>query len=140
MRIDNSCLVFRDACASWRKGNLRALLTSFEDDLVFSVHARRNAPSLVGEGFGKNLFAQRLEVLLDDFTVREFEPEYVWNSGFWHYARVRFLYQHRVSGLLIDGTMRYKMGFVGDKIGHFQLFHDSDRMHAFLEMASAHDT
>jgi ketosteroid isomerase-like protein len=139
MKTVDACLVLRRACALWRTGNLPRLLANFEDDVVFSVHARPNAPSVVGEGLGKALFAQRLETLLDEFVVEEFELQGVWRSGFWYHTRVRYLYRHHVSGLVIDGTMRHKWGLVGDKIAHFELFHDAARMRAFLDMAVACD-
>ena len=52
-------------------------------------------------------------------------------------SRVAFRYRHRASGLEVDGTMRHKWRFVGDKIAHFELFHDSPRMHAFYNLAAA---
>ena len=33
--------------------------------------------------------------------------------------------------------MRHKWRFVGDEIAHFELFHDSPRMHAFYNLAAA---
>ena len=139
MKSDVACLVLHDACTLWREGNLSKLLVNFEDELVFNVHARRSAPSLVGQGLSKALFSQRLEALLDEFNVMDFEMEGAWRTGFWHFLRVRYVYQHHVSRLIIDGSMRFRLGFVGDKIAHFELFHDSDRMRAFLDMASSRE-
>ena len=127
--------VLGSACALWAAGDLPRLLSHFVDDVVFSVHSRPRAASLVGEGLGKILFAQRLEMLLDQVEVLAFDLQGVTTDGLWHCSRVRYRYRHHASRMLIDGTMRHKFGFVGDKIAHFELFHDTHRMRAFYDMA-----
>lgn len=85
---------------------------------------------------GKILFAHRLQALLDEFEVLNFTLQSVTTDRLWHYSRVGYSYRHHASRLVIDGTMRHKWGFIGDQIAHFELFHDADRMRAFLDMAA----
>jgi ketosteroid isomerase-like protein len=135
MAASNARIVLGDACALWTAGDLPRLLSCFVDDVVFSVHSRPPAASLVGEGLGKVLFAHRLEMLLDEVEVLAFDLQSVTTVGLWHYSRVRYRYRHHVSRMVIDGTMRHKFAFVGNKIAHFELFHDAHRMRAFYDMA-----
>jgi len=133
---DHARLVVGNACALWAEGKLTRLLRLFADDSVFAVHSQPQAPSLVGEGVGKVLLAQRLDMVLDQVEVQAFDPVGLTTDGIWHYSRVRFRYRHHVSRLVISGTMRQKFGFVGDRIAHYQLFHDSHRMRAFYNLAT----
>lgn len=135
MSANGARLVVADACASWAAGDVHGLLSLFVDDVVFSVHSRPGAASLVGEGLGKVLFAQRLEMLLDQVEVVVFDLSNVTTDGFWHHCRVRYRYQHRANRMIIDGSMRHKFAFVGHKIAHFELFHDTHRMRAFYDLA-----
>ena len=136
MAASGPCRVLGKACGLWGDSDLPALLALFRDDVVFSVHGRPSAASIVGKGMGKALFAHRLEALLDEFAVLDFQLQSVTTDWLWYYARVGYRYRHHASGLIIDGTMRHQWGFVGDRIAHFELFHDADRMRAFLDMAA----
>ncbi len=132
-------LVVGSACALWAEGKLTKLLRLFADDAVFAVHSQPHAASFVGEGVGKVLFAQRLEMLLDQVEVLSFDPVGLTTTDrLWHYSRVRYRYRHHASRLVIAGTMRQKFGFVGDRIAHYELMHDTHRMRAFYNLA-AHD-
>jgi ketosteroid isomerase-like protein len=135
MSASDARRVLGRACALWADGDLPGLLSHFVDDVVFTVHARPHGASLVGEGMSRALFAHRLESLLDHFAVLDFQLQSMTTDGLWHYTRVGYSYRHHASGLVLDGTMRHKWGFVDDKIAHFELYHDAARMRAFLDMA-----
>ena len=136
MAESDARVVLGNACALWAAGDLPKLLQLFVDDVVFTVHSRPCAASMVGEGLGKVLFAQRLETLLDQVEVLAFDLEGVTTDGLWHTSRVRYRYRHHANGLVIAGTMRHKFGFVADRIAHFELFHDTHRMRAFYDIAA----
>jgi hypothetical protein len=132
---DLAWLVLGDACASWREGNIAGVLAHLLDDVVFNVHALPGKASIVGEGMGKALFGNRLAMLLDEIEVQRFDLQGVVRHGLWHFSRVEYIYRHRATGMRIDGSMRHQWGFVGARIGHFEVFHDSARMCAFFDMA-----
>jgi hypothetical protein len=138
MSASEARLVVGRACALWAQGNLTRLLPLFIDDVVFAVPSCPQAPSFLGEGLGKVLLAQRLEMLLDQIEVLAFKPVSSVSDGLWHVNRVCYLYRHHASRHVIAGTMRQRFAFVGDKIAHYQLFHDTHRMRAFYDLA-AHD-
>jgi ketosteroid isomerase-like protein len=134
MPASGARLVVADAFASWAAGDLRGLRSVLAEDLVFSVYSRPEAPSVVGEGLGRTQFLRRLERLLDHVDVLAFDPVNITSDGLWHHARVRFRYRHLANRIVIDGTMRHRFGFVGSRISHFELFHDTHRMRAFYDM------
>ena len=137
MQASDARLVLGNACALWEAGDLPRLLSNFLDDVVFSAHARPQAPSMLGQGLGKVLFARRLEALLDQVEVLAFalQEQSVTRDGIWYWSRVTYRYRHHASRMIIEGSMRHKWGFVGKRIAHFELFHDADRMRAFYDVA-----
>jgi ketosteroid isomerase-like protein len=137
MQASDARLILDDVYASWKGGDLPATLSYFTENLVFAVHSTPNTASLVGDGMGRDDFGSRLEMFLRKFEVEEFKLQHpVTTNGVWMQSKVAFRYRHRASGWDVDGTMRHKWLFVGDEIAHFELFHDSPRMHAFYEMAA----
>jgi ketosteroid isomerase-like protein len=138
MSASNARLIVGSACALWAEGELTKLLRLFAEDTVFAVHSRPQAPSFVGEGVGRLLLAERLEMLLDEIQVLDFEPVGLTSDGIWHYSRVRYTYRHYANGVVISGTMRQKFGFVGTRIAQYELFHDTHRMRAFYNLAAHH--
>ena len=129
-------LILGDAYASWEGGDVLRTLSYFTDDVVFAVHSSPDAASLVGGGLGREDFGDRLEMFLREFAVEDFRLQQVTAKGLWVQSRVLYRYRHRASGMEVDGTMRHKWRFVGDEIAHFELFHDSPRMHAFYNLAA----
>ena len=136
MTASKARLVIGEACRLWASGNVPDLLPLLLDDVVFAVHGSPGAPTVVGEGLSKVLFAHRLAAVLDKIEVVNFDLQGATSDGLWHYGRVRYCYRHRANDLVIEGTMRQKFRFVGDRIAHFELFHDAARMRAFYDMAS----
>ncbi len=129
--------VIASACALWEAGDLPRLLPHFMDDVVFMVHARANAPSMLGQGLGRVLLARRLEALLDEVEVKSFDlqEQSLTTDGLRHFCRVAYRYRHRASGVMIEGNMRQRWGFVGTRVAQFEVFHDADRMRAFYDYA-----
>lgn len=136
MVADDAHLILGDVYASWERGDLPTTLSYFAESVVFAVHATLDSGSLIGAGFGRYDFGDRLEMFLHRFKVQEFELKQVTAKGLWLQSRAHFRYRHRTTGMEIDGTMRHKWRFVGDEIAHFELFHDSQRMRAFYAMTA----
>ncbi len=131
-----SRLVADRACTLWAEGRLTQLMSLVVDDLVFAVPSCPQAASFLGEGVGRDELERRLERLLGQIEVLSFEPLSWASDGLWLVNRVAYRYRHRSSRLVIGGTMRQRFAFVGDKIAHYQLLHDTRRMRAFYDLAA----
>ena len=129
-------LILDDVYASWEHGELLTTLSYFATSVVFAVHSTPEGASLVGSGFGRDEFGDRLDMFLGRFEVQEFKLRQVTVRGLWVQSRARFSYRHRAGGMEVDGTMRHLWRFVGDEISHFELFHDSPRMRAFYALSA----
>jgi ketosteroid isomerase-like protein len=136
MQASDARLILDDVYASWERGDLLSTLSYFTKSLVFVVHSSPNAPSLIGAGFGRDRFAHRLELFLGQFKVEDFKLLSMRADGDGFSSSVAYRYRHRVSGLDVEGRMRHTWRFVGDEIAHFELFHDTPRMHAFYNLTA----
>ena len=136
MQASDARLILNDVYASWEGGDLLTTLSYFTESLVFAVHSSPSAPSLVGSGFGRDHFADQLELFLRQFKVEDFRLLQMRVDGLGFCSSVAYRYRHRASGLDVEGRMRHTWRFAGDEIAHFELFHDSPRMHAFYNLTA----
>jgi ketosteroid isomerase-like protein len=136
MQASHARLILEDVYASWEGGDLLTTLSYFAVSLMFVVHSSPNAPSLVGLGFSRDRFGEKLELFLSQFKVEDFKLLGLRADGDGFCSSVAYRYIHRASGLDVEGRMRHTWQFAGDEIAHFELFTDSPRMRAFYEMAA----
>ena len=126
------------AYAAWLAGDLGRLMSLVAEDIVFAVNVPARVDSYVGNGCGKDLFAERLARLLDDYEVAAFTPRWIKPRGpLWRSAHVYYCYKARGTGLECDGTMRHHWRIVDGKIVHLELLIDAARMDAFRRLTQA---
>jgi ketosteroid isomerase-like protein len=128
--------ILGDVYASWEEGDLLSTLSYFARGVTFAVHSTPDGASLIGAGFGRDYFGDRLEMFLRRFEVQEFKLLQVTARDVWVQSRALFRYRHRATGMEVDGSMRHVWRFDGDEIAYFELFHDSPRMRAFYAMTA----
>ncbi|HWB45991.1 MAG TPA: hypothetical protein VG900_11170 [Hyphomicrobiaceae bacterium] len=112
-------------------------LSSFADNVGFTVHAPPGTTTYIGEGHRRELLSARMKAFYRAHTVLEYAPETFLKRNGWIVARVRYRYQHRVARLEIDGTMRHYWRLNGDRIVHFEIVHDVQRMAAYFDLSAA---
>lgn len=134
MRVHQAHLILGEACRRWEEGNVQHLLALFLEDVAFVVHSRGWAQSMVREGVGRALLGERLQMLLDQVEVQSFVLTDVRMDGVRVGGWFNYCYRHRANGLQVEGTMRHKFGFVGDRIAHFELINDTHLLRAFYDM------
>src|SRR5262245_16871848 len=89
------------ACRCWAQADLYGLLPCFHRDVAFCAQSPPGAPSLLGAGLGKTLFAHRLGMFLDEYAVVAFEAHHSSAKGFWRHSHARYRYLHRASAMPI---------------------------------------
>jgi ketosteroid isomerase-like protein len=130
----SASLVLEAAYAAWAAADLDATLASFADDVVFIIHLPPEVAPFMGEARGKEQLRPRLQAIIDDFDFIEYVPLQIVTSGEMLHSRVAFLYRHKATGLEYDGTMRHVWRVEGDKIVHFEEFHDAERVRSFFQL------
>ena len=127
-------MVLEAAYASWAARDLPATLAVFSRDVVFAIHLPPEVVPFAGEVHGRDELAKRFQAILDDFDFIEYVPLQITADGESFHSRVRFHYRHRATGHEYEGTMRHVWRVEGDKIVHFEEFHDAERVRAFFRL------
>lgn len=126
-------IIVRAVCDAFARGDLAAVLSRFAEDVTFMVRPQ-GAVSFLGEGRSRRLLAERLGRFLDTFEVVLYKPGQIGVHDDWVDCRIVYHYRDKKTGLDIDGRMRQLHRVVGDKIVHFEVIHDAQRMGAFFEL------
>jgi ketosteroid isomerase-like protein len=133
MRADNKVLL-EGAYAAWAARDLSSTLACFAEDVVFAIHLPRDVVPFAGEVRGRDELAKRLQAILDDFDFLAYQPQQITSQGLHFHSQVYFHYRHKATGLDYEGTMRHVWLIVGDRIVHFEEFHDAERVRAFFAL------
>ena len=128
-------LIIDTMYALWESGDLTAMMNCFSDDVVFAVTPPAPA-TFVGQGQGKPLLARRLAKFLSDHEVLDYRITSISVDGDWVDARVRYHYQHKKTGIDIDGSMRHMWLVLNGKIVRLDVMHDGPRLGAYFKLSA----
>jgi ketosteroid isomerase-like protein len=106
--------------AFWEEGNLPAMMSCVDRDVRFGVDSCTRA-SFLRCGTGRSVLHHRLEMFVSDYRVRRFDVTSVTARGEVVDCRATFKYQHKTSGMEIDGRMRNFWHVVDGKIARLDL-------------------
>ena len=135
--LGHRALIVEAACAAWEAGNPERVVADFADDAAFQMHAPPRAPSISGEGRGRDELRRRLVAYLRNIEVMYFEPLLPLTQVGPHVlrCRTRFVYRHRTKCLEIDGAMRHLWHFTAnDQVARFEVYYDAPAMRAFYDL------
>lgn len=121
------------AYASWAAQDLESTMACFADDVLFAIHLPDNVP-FGGIVHGRTALREVLKSLIDTFDFLEYRPVQITASGGSFHSQVYFHYRHKATGLRYEGKLRHVWRIEGDKIVHFEEFHDAQRTRAFFEV------
>jgi ketosteroid isomerase-like protein len=127
-------LVVEAAYASWAARDLDATLSCFSEDVAFAIHLPPEVAPYFGVQQGRDQFALRLKLILDDFDFLAYKPIQITSHGISFHSQVRFHYRHKLTGLEYDGTMRHVWRVKGDRIVRWEEFHDIERVRVYFRL------
>ena len=127
-------MVVEAAYAAWAARDLAATLALFARDVVFAIHLPDDVVPFAGEEQGRNQLAPRFQAIMDEFDFIEYVPLQITAEGGAYHSRVRFHYRHKETGLEYEGRMRHVWRVEGDKIVHFEEYHDAERVRSFFRL------
>ncbi len=129
-------LIVEAMYASWAAQDLQAVGGCLHRDAVYTLHLPEGAWPLAGDVRGKRKIIASLEDILRDFEVIEYKPLKITESDDIATSRAKIHYGHKTTGLSYEANIRNVWRIEGDKIRHFEVFHDAARLRAFFEMVS----
>lgn len=129
-------LIIEGMYASWAAQDLRAVAACLHRDAGYTLHLPEGAWPIAGAVRGKRKIVASLAEILQDFEVVEYRPLKIADSdGIWT-SRAKIHYGHKATGLSYEATIRNVWHIEGDKVRHFEVFHDAARLRAFFEMVN----
>jgi hypothetical protein len=135
MRVSDELLI-ESVYAAIAVQDVDLALASLVDNVGFTVHAPPGITTYIGEGHRKEVLGARMRTFYRVHDVLEYAPELLSKRHEWIMARVRYRYQHRLTGLEIDGTMRQFMRLDRGRVVHWEIVHDVQRMAAYFDLSA----
>jgi ketosteroid isomerase-like protein len=129
--MDNRAIV-NSFFASWSAQDVELAAMHFHDDMVYELHSATRELPYTGITRGRAACRDLLFTIIQDFDYLKYESliNCVW--GDFVRAQVAFLYQHRQSGEILDGTRRLVFRLKDGLIIRMDRYHDDRRVGAFM--------
>ena len=130
-------LIVEAIYASWAGQDLPSVAACLHPDAVYTLHLPSDAWTIAGDVRGRQKIITSLEEILRDFEVLEYRPlKIIEDDGGIAKSRAKIHYGHKATGLSYEATISNRWRIAGDKIVHFEVFHDAQRLRAFFEMVN----
>lgn len=129
-------LVIEAIYASWAAQDVQSVAACLHPQAAYKVHLPKGAWPIAGDVRGKRAIVSLLAEVVRDFEVLEYRPLKIIEADDEATSRAKIHYGHRGTGLSYEATVRNVWHIEGDKVRHFEVFHDAARLRAFFEMVS----
>lgn len=136
---------FERAHRSWAASDLEDFLTFFTEDVLYTVNVNALAVPYASSALGKEDVRQRLQLLLDTFTIDQFTPVLIVHEGNHWRSVVEGRYTHKQTGEILSTRIRFRASFRGPLIDRIAEHHDAAYVEAFqrfvfhMQNARRHD-
>ncbi len=130
----NSREVVEAFFAYWGAQDVELTSTLFHDNAVYRLFVASNDLPFGGEWRGREACRQMLYSILEEFDYLTYEPTMVGVRGAVVRAHVRFKYQHRRTGGVLEGTRRLVFRVRGGLIIRIDGYHDAHLVEAFMRL------
>ncbi|HWV81464.1 MAG TPA: nuclear transport factor 2 family protein [Hyphomicrobiaceae bacterium] len=122
---------FEEAHVRWAASDLEGLLGFLTDDIRYNVNVDGLAVPYASSALGKEDVRQRLQLLLDTFTIDKFGAERIWGEADHCRSAVVGHYTHRKTGEPIRLRIRFRAWFRDGLIARMNEHHDAAYVEAF---------
>jgi ketosteroid isomerase-like protein len=131
--MDNEAVV-RSFFACWEAQDVELTAMHFHDDIVYELHSVTRELPYTGVTRGKEPVRDVLFTILKDFDYLKYKSHINSVEGDVVRAQVAFLYRHRQSGEVLDGTRRLVFQIKDDLIIRMDRYHDDRLVDAFMRL------
>jgi len=120
--------------ACWRVQDLEMSLGHLSPDVVYTLHNGPDAEPFSGSHQGIEACRELGYKVLAAFDYLDYDPTIVNAGTTVVQVHVRFRIRHRDSGHVIEGTQRSVFRVSGGRIVSIDIFEDSARIEAFIQL------
>jgi ketosteroid isomerase-like protein len=133
--MDNHAIV-SSFLLSWGAQDVELSLGHFDENVFYTIHTTANALPFGGEWHGREAIRELLFVILKDFDVLKYDEIFVRASGNTVRANVHYIYRHRPTGEVLEGTRRLVFKLQDGLIVRIEAFHDASLVEAFMQLTN----
>jgi ketosteroid isomerase-like protein len=128
--------IARSLWKAWQARDKPATLEFLTEDVVFALFIPQEIVPFGGETTGKGATSDRLQTILDQFDTLAYEGTVTRTEGDTVYGKVAYRFRHKVSGEVIDGTMRQVLLVRNGRIAKLSEHHDVELIRAFMRLVA----
>jgi ketosteroid isomerase-like protein len=122
---------FETAHVRWAASDLEGFLELLTEDVLYNVNVDGLAVPYASSALGKEDVRQRLQLLLDTFSVDKFEPESIVSEGDRWRSIVIGHYTHHETREVLRVRVRFRVWFRDGLICRMDEHHDAAYVEAF---------
>jgi ketosteroid isomerase-like protein len=130
----NSREVVEAFFAYWGVQDVEMTCALMDDKVVHKLHAAREVLPFGGEWRGPSAFRNALFSFLEEFDYLTYTPTITGVRRNVVRAHVRFKYQHRRTGGILEGTRRLVFRVRNGHIVRIDAYHDAQLVDAFMQL------
>lgn len=120
--------------AYWGVQDVELTAALFHNDIIYKLHVLSTDLPFGGEWRGRDACRDALFSILEEFDYLHYEPTILSVRGNVVRAQVRFKYQHRRTGGILEGTRRLVFSVGNGLIMRISGYHDARLVEAFMRL------
>ncbi|HWV81786.1 MAG TPA: nuclear transport factor 2 family protein [Hyphomicrobiaceae bacterium] len=123
--------------AYWGVQDVEMASALFHEGIVYKLHVASADLPFGGVWRGREACRDTMFSILREFDYLRYEPNIVSVRGGVVRAQIRFAYQHRRTGGILEGTRRLVFRVKGDRIMRIDGYHDAQLVEAFMRLTKS---
>jgi ketosteroid isomerase-like protein len=131
--MDNQAVV-ASWIACWAAEDVEMTLAHLHENVVYKVHSSREVLPFGGEKRGQEALRDLMFTVLTDFDVLLYLPNFIKPVGNGVRANVSYIYRHRATGEILEGTRRLLIQIRDDLIVRIDGYYDDRMIEAFMRL------
>lgn len=119
--------------ACWAAEDVEMTLAHLHEDIVYKVHTSVVLP-FGCEKRGHDALRDLMFTVLTDFDVLQYSANYIRATNVGVRAGVAYIYRHRATGEVLEGTRRLLVQIDGDRIARIDGYYDDRMVESFMRL------
>lgn len=127
--------IIEEILAMWCAQDVERTIACLSEDAVYQLYISEDALPYGGQTRGRDAIRTMFFTMLADWDYLDTTVTNMTIQGSSAHAQVTFLYRHRKSGGMFDGSLRFVFAVEDGFVSRIDEYHDQARFEAFLKFA-----